>query len=60
MHEGKAKTIVSRTEEIHDDVTEIYELLMDGEDEEGIKKIDKTIAKLRHLKSNLVIKDVGV
>lgn len=57
MEKKKVKSIVSITEELHSDVTNIYEELMDGEDDNALEKIDETIAKLRHLKSNIVIKD---
>ena len=56
---GETRTVyVTRiTENLHDDITEVYEGLMDGEDKEAMTKIDATISKLRHLKSNLVIKE---
>lgn len=57
MVNKKAKIISSLTGELHDDITNIYEYLMDEEINEGITLIDKTIAKLRHLKSNVTIKE---
>lgn len=57
MEERLVKSIVSITEELHNDITGIYEDLMDQDNTEALLKIDQTIAKLRHFKSNLVTKD---
>lgn len=57
MDQNKAKSIFCFSDELHDDIDEIYELLMDGDDDEAVSKIDKTRAKLAHFKSNIVIKD---
>lgn len=57
MEKQKIKSIVSITEELHNDITSIYEDLMDEDDTQALTSIDETIDKLRHLKSNLVIKD---
>lgn len=57
MDENKARTIYHLTEEVHNDTTEIYELLMDEENEDAIKKIDILRRKLKELKDNVIKRD---
>lgn len=56
--EGGHKAIFALTSEIHEDVDDIYELLMDSEpDKEVEKKIDEAIKKLKELKESVIKKD---
>lgn len=57
VNRQKVSVIYSMTDEVHDDITTIYELLADGEMSEGINLIDSTIGKLRALKSSIITKD---
>lgn len=58
MDKRKADIIFLLTNEIHDDIDELYELMMDEADESTlIIFIDKTVAKLRVIKTNLTNKD---
>jgi len=57
MDQKTAKSISHATLEIHDDITEIYENLMEEDNKEAITNIDNVVAKLKHLKANVTIKD---
>lgn len=54
MGDNRIHSIVHFTEELHDDTTEIFEAMADGEDPEAIKIIDGMIRKLRDFKSTIV------
>lgn len=49
--------IFNLTNELHDNVAEIYESLIDGELTEGFQQIDSLRSKLKALKDNLTKKE---
>lgn len=53
----KEAVIFSLTNEFHDDITNIYESLIDNETTVGFKIIDELRQKLKALKDNLTKKD---
>lgn len=53
----KESVIFSLTEELHGDVTNIYEALVDNENKEAFKMIDGLRRKLKDLKDNLLKKE---
>jgi hypothetical protein len=57
MVKAKANAITKLTEDIHNQVTEVYELLMDEENDAASKKIEETVTSLRNLKQDTNIKD---
>lgn len=57
VEENKAKALFNITSELHDDLSEVYELASDGENVEATKTIDKLILHLRMLKTNLILKE---
>ena len=55
--QGGDMIVFTLTDEIHGDVNEIYELLMDGEDDKIVeKKIDEAVKKLKELKESVIKK----
>ena len=54
---NKGKVVFSLTNEFHDDITNIYELTTDEQDEEAIEKIDELRSKLKALKDNITKKE---
>lgn len=57
MEENKIKSVNHLTNELHDSITELYEELMEENDEESVKVIDKIILRLRDLKNNIINRD---
>lgn len=57
MEENKAKSIYHLTDEIHIDVDNIYESLMDEDDKEAVRYIEVAVGKLRDLKGNIILKE---
>lgn len=57
MSSNKKRVIFLLTEEFHNDVTDIYELLMDEENKEAFELIDELRQKLKALKDNLIKKE---
>lgn len=53
----KEDIVFGLTSELHDDVANIYESIIDKEDEEAFKMIDELRRKLKALKDNLIKKD---
>ena len=54
----KPNVVFGLTSEIHEDVDEIYELIMDEEPDKTVeKKIDETIKKLKELKESVTKKN---
>lgn len=51
---NKPEIIFSLTNEMHDDVTNIYESAVDNENEEAIKQIDALRSRLNSFKTNLI------
>lgn len=58
MDSRRIKFIVSETTAMHNDVAEAYEALIDGEDKEAIKVLDKIAERARTLKADLLTKEV--
>ena len=57
MTSNKHKVLFSLTDEFHNDITNIYELTMDEENEEAFELIDELRRKLKTLKDNLIKKE---
>lgn len=57
MSSNKERVVFSLTEEFHNDVTNIYELVMDEDNEEAFELIDELRQKLKALKDNLIKKE---
>lgn len=58
MDKNKVKSIVSITENLHDEATKIYESLMDNELQIASDAIDAMMESLKHLKSSLKTDDL--
>lgn len=56
MKENK-ESIYHLTSEIHNDIDNVYEALMDEDDKEAVKNIDEAVGKLKDLKGNIILKD---
>lgn len=54
MQETKIKFIVSETTQMHNEVAEAYEALMDREDKDAIKALDRICERARGLKADLL------
>jgi hypothetical protein len=54
MDAKAANTVFKLTDDIHKDIDEIYESIVD-EDKKSASKIDAVINKLKSLKSNLTL-----
>jgi len=57
MKEKRVKFIVEETTKLHNKVAEAYEALMDGENKEATKVLDKIAEICRELKSDLLTKE---
>lgn len=57
MSSNKERVVFSLTEEFHNDITNIYELVMDEDNEEAFELIDELRQKLKALKDNLIKKE---
>lgn len=57
MKDSRIKFITSETTEMHNEVAEAYEALIDGEDKEAIKLLDKIAERARTLKADLLTKE---
>lgn len=57
MEDKRIKFILAETNTLHEEVTEVYETLMDGEDKEAIKVLDKIAERARTLKADLLTKE---
>ena len=57
MDENRAKSIYYLTDEMHTNVADIYEALMDELSDEAVKTIDDLTKKLKDLKESIVKKD---
>lgn len=53
MDKNKVKSIVKITENLHDEIDQVYESLMDEDFKEASKTIDTLVESLKHLKTNL-------
>lgn len=58
MNENQIKFIVSETLNMHTDVDNIYESLMDGENKSALEALDKLGERVRNLKADLATKEV--
>lgn len=56
MKENK-ESIYHLTSEIHNDIDNVYEALMEEDDKEAVKSIDEAVGKLKDLKGNIILKD---
>jgi threonine dehydrogenase-like Zn-dependent dehydrogenase len=57
MKNSRINFIVTETTEMHNEVAEAYEALMDGETKEAIKVLDKIAERARTLKADLLTKE---
>jgi len=57
MVESKAKSIFLTTDDMHTNVADIYEALMDEENTEAVKLIDSLSRKLKDLKESITKKE---
>lgn len=57
MVESKAKSIFLTTDDMHTNVADIYEALMDEENTEAVKLIDSLSRKLKDLKESIIKKE---
>lgn len=57
MQESRIKFIVSETTEMHNEVAEAYEALIDGERIEAVLVLDKIAERARALKADLLTKE---
>ena len=57
MSPSKSKAITALTGKLHDSIDDIYESLMEGRDGEALTQIEAFGRELKHLKSNIVIKE---
>ena len=57
MQERQIKYITSSTEDLHREVAEAYENMMDGENEKAIATLKRIQDKTKALKDDLTIKD---
>lgn len=53
MDKNRVKSITNITGNLHDEVDQVYESLMDGNYDEVSKSIDTMVESLKHLKTNL-------
>jgi hypothetical protein len=53
MEKNKYNSIYSLTDELHNDITDIYEAMMDDEFDIAVKLIEITRGKLKDLKDNI-------
>jgi uncharacterized phage infection (PIP) family protein YhgE len=54
MDSNKQRVVFSLTNEFHNDITNIYESVMDEENSEAFEIIDELRSKLKGLKDNLI------
>lgn len=57
MKNSRINFITTETTEMHNEVAEAYEALMDGETKEAIKVLDKIAERARTLKVDLLTKE---
>lgn len=57
MQDKRVKFIVSETTQMHNEVAEAYEALMDNENKEAVKVLDKIADRARALKADLLNKE---
>ena len=53
MDKNSAKSISRITQNLHDEISKIFEDLMDEDFKNALKSIDSMIESLKHLKTNL-------
>jgi|TARA_R110000782_G_scaffold35642_2_gene85125 hypothetical protein len=57
MEKINVKFILTETNEMHNEVTEAYEALMDGLNKEAILALDRIAERARTLKADLLTKE---
>ena len=57
LKRSKINFITEETTAMHNEVAEAYEALMDGENKEAIKVLDKIAERARTLKADLLTKE---
>ena len=57
MEQSRIKFIISETTEMHNEVAEAYEALIDNEKIEAVLVLDKIADRARALKADLLTKD---